>query len=617
MYDINNFGQELRLHEHASLKELAFAPSNVADFGQVYAKAAGLFYKEGGSSTENQVQYNSAVLDEVKDLSFTTAGQIIVRGAAALEVQSGDTARLSLGLGSTDSVIFNDITVEDMAVNGTLTTVNETNLEITNLYILVNSGETGAGITHVDKRAGIEVERGTLDNYLIVFDETDDNLQAGVDGAMNTVAFRADTLDDTGITFWDSASSKIITDADFKIDTANTRLYVGAQYIDATKIIAWDSGTGSSYTAGLNIDAAEIALGNIATVGSPEFTGLTISGLAGSIAVIGVTAGGSLSDSVTSDHLTEGSTNLYRGGANQAALESDYGVNFFDRINDDADSISEGATHFFRSGGDAAALLADYAVDTSGFISDGDLFGLTPGAGLSIDTAGTYNPEGSASVISMDLAAYFDNSDVILGVGIEWDAPTDKLNVDMTAFTSSGASATNTSAVLLKNGDLIVDIDDLNIPTALNGWTIITDDSSNTATAEQAEDTLRFSDGDGMSIAVTDVGNNAQAKFTVKAAVSHNTAIPTGSSALTIGDSIYKSIIMDYYYVNSADYQEGTIRVMNIGGSYQFTHEYQSTTDMHFTIDSIIENVDVIELNYTNNHAAAGSMTWIYRGVVA
>ena len=60
----------------------------------------------------------------------------------------------------------------DLTVNGTTTTINATNLNITDNVIIVNSSEAGAGVTA--GTAGIEVERGSLANTSWLFDETND-----------------------------------------------------------------------------------------------------------------------------------------------------------------------------------------------------------------------------------------------------------------------------------------------------------------------------------------------------------------------------------------------------------------------------------------------------------
>jgi hypothetical protein len=68
----------------------------------------------------------------------------------------------------------------NLTVTGTTTTVSTTNTEITDRVVVYNSGESGAGVTGV--YSGIEVDRGSLANALIVFDESTDTFRISTDG---------------------------------------------------------------------------------------------------------------------------------------------------------------------------------------------------------------------------------------------------------------------------------------------------------------------------------------------------------------------------------------------------------------------------------------------------
>lgn len=60
----------------------------------------------------------------------------------------------------------------NLTVSGTTTSVETTNSTITDNIIVLNQGETGAGITAGS--SGIEIERGSLTNVSIVYDDTVD-----------------------------------------------------------------------------------------------------------------------------------------------------------------------------------------------------------------------------------------------------------------------------------------------------------------------------------------------------------------------------------------------------------------------------------------------------------
>jgi len=73
---------------------------------------------------------------------------------------------------STGVVTIDDdlIVSGDLTVQGSLTSIETTNTAITDNVIVLNSGETGAGITSVT--SGIEIERGTEGNKTFVYHET-------------------------------------------------------------------------------------------------------------------------------------------------------------------------------------------------------------------------------------------------------------------------------------------------------------------------------------------------------------------------------------------------------------------------------------------------------------
>jgi len=68
----------------------------------------------------------------------------------------------------------------NLTVTGTTTTVSTTNTAIQDRIVVYNDGEIGAGVT--GRYAGIEVERGSTDNALLVFDENDDKFKISTDG---------------------------------------------------------------------------------------------------------------------------------------------------------------------------------------------------------------------------------------------------------------------------------------------------------------------------------------------------------------------------------------------------------------------------------------------------
>ena len=76
---------------------------------------------------------------------------------------------------TTDTLTAPNATITgNLTVQGTTTTVDTTNTTISDNTIVLNSGETGAGVTHVDGESGVEIERGTELNTKLVWNESAD-----------------------------------------------------------------------------------------------------------------------------------------------------------------------------------------------------------------------------------------------------------------------------------------------------------------------------------------------------------------------------------------------------------------------------------------------------------
>ena len=70
----------------------------------------------------------------------------------------------------------------NLTVTGTTTTVSTTNTEIQDKIVVYNSGESGAGVSGGSGKSGIEIDRGSVANAQLVFDESDDKFKISTDG---------------------------------------------------------------------------------------------------------------------------------------------------------------------------------------------------------------------------------------------------------------------------------------------------------------------------------------------------------------------------------------------------------------------------------------------------
>ena len=110
---------------------------------------------------------------------------------AGSSLHLGEAATISAGAGGgfsfdTDAeTVFGDIRVRNLTVTGVQSIIESTNLVIKDNIIVVNSGEAGAGITLTS--GGLVIDRGTLENATILFNDNTDkfefNFPISVDGS--------------------------------------------------------------------------------------------------------------------------------------------------------------------------------------------------------------------------------------------------------------------------------------------------------------------------------------------------------------------------------------------------------------------------------------------------
>ena len=118
-----------------------------------------------------------------------------------------------------------DVTVSgDLIVQGTTTSVNSTNTEITDSIITLNKGETGAGAT-APTQSGIRVDRGTEVDSFIIWDESVDKFGVGL-------ASGIEDTDNVG------AIDPFVTESQLNA-TSHTESFVAGD---------WTTGTPNTYT---------------------------------------------------------------------------------------------------------------------------------------------------------------------------------------------------------------------------------------------------------------------------------------------------------------------------------------------------------------------------------
>lgn len=100
------------------------------------------------------------------------------------------------------------LTIEqDLYVLGNTSVFNTSIIEFEDNIVVVNSAETSAGVTL--NQAGLEVDRGTLENFRIVYNETNKRVEIGITSNLEPIAIRESIPLDNGIMIWNSVNSRI------------------------------------------------------------------------------------------------------------------------------------------------------------------------------------------------------------------------------------------------------------------------------------------------------------------------------------------------------------------------------------------------------------------------
>lgn len=156
--------------------------------------------------------------------------------------------------------ISGDLTINgNLDVNGDLNTSGQ--IEHTDNVIIINEGETGAGVTA--GIAGIEIDRGTETNYRFIYDETDDLFKIGEIGSLQTVATRgnltsgrvafADSTntryDESGLLHWDNVASNLGIGINAPVNRAHLhKAAASSTYLKVTNTV-----TGATGNDGLDV----------------------------------------------------------------------------------------------------------------------------------------------------------------------------------------------------------------------------------------------------------------------------------------------------------------------------------------------------------------------------
>ena len=170
----------------------------------------------------------------------TGSGAFVLTGGAGI----GGNTYIGGNLHVSGTTNLGDATINNLTVSGTTTSINTTTLNVNDNIVILNNDVTGSPT----ENAGIEIERGTSNNVLIRWNETNDQWEWSDDGSIYTPFANA------------IVKTSLTAKGDIYVASANatvTRLAVGT---NGHAIIANSSAaTGLSYSSIHEDDSTIIA----------------------------------------------------------------------------------------------------------------------------------------------------------------------------------------------------------------------------------------------------------------------------------------------------------------------------------------------------------------------
>jgi len=168
------------------------------------------------------------------DLTGTTSATWVIDSDASTPIKLKNAGSGLLEVKNNADSGYLDLKVGNLTVAGTTTTINSETLTIDDNIIVLNNNYTGGTPS---ENGGVEVERGTLTNASLIWNESSDVWQCGLSGGEETIRVGtvAVTVGGTGLTS--------CAQGDLLYGSAENTLSALAKSTDATRYLA---NTGSS-----------------------------------------------------------------------------------------------------------------------------------------------------------------------------------------------------------------------------------------------------------------------------------------------------------------------------------------------------------------------------------
>jgi hypothetical protein len=170
----------------------------------------GLIRSSGLSNSRTLVSGSDGVIQS-SSISVTELEQLT-------GVSSNIQAQLDSKLALSGGTISGDLSVGgSFTVNGSATTLNTETVTVEDNIIVLNANLSNAPPEFLV--SGIEVERGSESNYLIVFEESSQLFKVGISNQLQAVATRLDSVDDRTLAVWDDGNEQYTFVSDVVVNT--------------------------------------------------------------------------------------------------------------------------------------------------------------------------------------------------------------------------------------------------------------------------------------------------------------------------------------------------------------------------------------------------------------
>lgn len=141
-------------------------------------------------------------------------------GGGVFVQKSGDTMTGPLVISSGGLVVNNDVSIGgNLIIDGSLFVRSVEAIDVSSAFIVLNTGQTGT--PPASMQSGIVVDRGDLEPYVFLYDESTEDFRVGVaapttgpsfdDSSTQAVATREDTPLDGGVALWNAALNRFDT----------------------------------------------------------------------------------------------------------------------------------------------------------------------------------------------------------------------------------------------------------------------------------------------------------------------------------------------------------------------------------------------------------------------